>query len=70
MPTWLQIVSPIIIAIVGAAAYVVHRLSRLDSRLNQVQLAVAAVEHQNRALLKAFPQVISSLMAAKMMPPE
>jgi hypothetical protein len=69
MPAWVQLVAPIV-TILGVAVWIVCKLDRTDSRLHQIQLAVAAVEHQNRALLKAFPQVISSLMAAKLMKPE
>ncbi len=69
MPAWLQFVAPIV-TILGVAVWVVRKLDRLDSRLTQIQIPIAAVEYQNRALLKAFPQVIASLMAAKLMTPE
>ena len=66
MPPWIQLAAPII-AIVGATALIMRVLSRLEARLGSIELRIATVEFQNRALLKAFPQVISSLIAGHMM---
>ncbi len=69
MLAWLQLDAPIV-AIVGAALWLERRLGRLDRRLEHIELRIGTVESQNRALLKAFPQLISSLMAAKQLTPE
>lgn len=68
MPLWLQI-SAFVLAIVGpvatiigAAVRITHKLSRLETRLENIELRIATVEFQNRALLKAFPQIVASLM--------
>jgi len=70
---WVQLVAPIL-AIVGAAIAIVRRIerdhARLDSRLERIELRIATVEFQNRALLRAFPQVISTLMAGRLMTSE
>lgn len=69
MQTWFQFVT-IIATVVGAAVWILRVLNKLDRRLERIELRVGTVEHQNRALLKAFPQVISSLLAEKPMTPE
>ena len=58
MPSWIQLAAPIA-TIVGATALIMRTLSRLEARLGNIELRIATVEFQNRALLKAFPQVIS-----------
>jgi hypothetical protein len=70
MPTWIQIagfcvavIAPVA-TIVGIAIRITRILSRLEKRLENIELRIATVEFQNRALLKGFPQVIASLMAA------
>src|SRR5712692_531751 len=67
MLAWLQLVAPIV-AIVGAALWLERRLGRLDRRLEHIELRIGTVESQNRALLKAFPQLVSSLMATRLTP--
>lgn len=62
---WVQLVAPIV-AIVGATMWMVRAVNRLDRRLEHVQLQIGTVEYQNRALLKAFPPVISSLIAGQL----
>jgi hypothetical protein len=42
-------------------------IARLNERLKDIQIRVGVVEQQNRALLKTFPTVISSLMRAQFM---
>lgn len=42
---------------------------RMGRRFDGVGLRLAALEHQNRSLLKAFPQLISGLMTAQVLPP-
>ena len=73
MLPWIQLavatVVPIL-AIIGATARILHTLHRLETRLEHVEIRVATVEYQNRALLKAFPQVIATLMLQQMMGPE
>lgn len=72
MPLWLQIaafvtaiVAPVA-TIVGVAIRITRILSqleiRLERRLENIELRIATVEFQNRALLKAFPQVVASLI--------
>ena len=65
MPGWVPILVAIIApiaTIVGATVLIMRTLARLEGRLDHIELRIATVEFQNRALLKAFPQVISSLM--------
>jgi hypothetical protein len=68
MPLWLQIAAFVIAivapvaTIVGVAIRITHTLSRIERRLENIELRVATVEFQNRALLKAFPQVVASLI--------
>jgi hypothetical protein len=69
MPPWIQLAAPIA-TIVGATALIMRTLPRLEARLGNIELRIATVQFQNRALLKAFPQVISSLMAGHMMSSE
>ena len=68
MPVWLQItlaaVAPIL-AIIGATAVVMRALGSLDKRLQNIDLRIATIEFQIKALLTAFPQLISSLITSK-----
>lgn len=54
MPPWIQLAAPIA-TIAGATALIMRTLSRLEARLGNIELRIATVEFQNRALLKAFP---------------
>lgn len=64
MVLWLQILAIVapVATIVGFAVRITGMLSRLESRLENIELRIATVEFQNRALLKAFPQVVASLI--------
>lgn len=66
---WIQLLAPIAV-IVSTALWMNRGFNRLDRRLERIELRVATVEHQNRALLKAFPPVISTLMLSQLMTPE
>ncbi len=66
MPIWSGFVS-IIVAVVGCAVWMTRRLERFEHRLENIELHIATVEGQNRALLKAFPQVIASLTTKHIM---
>ena len=66
MPIWSGFVS-IIVAVVGCAVWITRRLERLEHRLENIELRIATVEGQNRALLKALPQVIASLITKHIM---
>lgn len=69
MQAWLQFIG-LIVTIVGAAVWIVRTLGRLESRIERIELRIGTVEYQNRALLKAFPQLISSLMAGGQVTPQ
>jgi hypothetical protein len=58
MPLWGQIAGflSVIATVVGAAIKIVHAIHRVESRLQTIELRMAALEFQNRFLLKAFPQ--------------
>jgi hypothetical protein len=72
MAVWNELVIPIstLSAVVAATVWIQRTLSRLERRLEHIEIRISTVEFQNRALLKAFPQVISSLMAGKFMTSE
>jgi len=74
MPPWVvilfEVVFPTIAAIVVATWRITRSLGRLDARLANIEVRIATLESQNRALLKAFPQVISSLIAGHLMTAE
>ncbi len=70
MQPWLQLVALIVTilgAALGVAVWVLRVISRVQGHLERIELRIGTVEHQNRALLKAFPQVISSLMTGDLM---
>src|SRR6516165_3908442 len=70
----------VIVVVVGAAIKVVRSIDgvgrrleqkiddverRLEQKIDDLGLRIAALEFQNRSLLKAFPQLVSSLLTAK-----
>src|SRR5438132_12438363 len=69
MPIWSGFVS-IIVAVVGCAIWITRRLERLEHRLENIELRIATVEYQNRALLKGFPQIVSSLITGHLVTAE
>jgi hypothetical protein len=72
MPPWLQLVGPIasIVAATVAIMRAIHGIKadilRVERRLEHIEIRIASLEHQNRALLKAFPQVVSTLVVASL----
>ena len=56
----IAIISPVA-AIAAAVIALMRVLGRLERRLDHIEIISATVENQNRALLTAFPSVISSL---------
>jgi hypothetical protein len=55
VPIWLQVAALVVptATIIGAAIRLTRILERLDRRLQNIELRIATVEFQNRALLKA-----------------
>ncbi len=66
MPTWIQLVTPVV-TIAGFGVWILHTLWRLETQLQHIDVRLCTVEFQNRALLKAVPQIISSLITAHAM---
>jgi hypothetical protein len=66
MPLWGQIAGflSVIAVVVGVAIKIVRAIDGMGRRLERIELRIAALEFQNRSLLKAFPQLVSSLIAA------
>ena len=62
----IAIISPVA-AIASAGIALMRVLGRPDRRLDHIEIISTTVENQNRALLTAFPSVISSLMRASIM---
>lgn len=53
--------------VITGVIWIVRAINKVHRRLEHIALRIGTVEHQNRALLKAFPQAISSLMGGKLM---
>ena len=62
----IAIISPVA-AIAAAVIALMRVLGRPDRRLDHIEIISTTVENQNRALLTAFPSVISSLIRASIM---
>ena len=69
MPPWIQLIAPIA-TVAGFGTWILRTLWRLETRLANIEVRLCTVEFQNRALLKAFPPVISSLISSKAMTTE
>src|SRR5262245_44906315 len=71
MSLWVQVIAlviTVISTIVGVALVLSRRFDRLERNQERLELRVATIEHQNRALLKAFTQVTSTLIGAQIPP--
>jgi hypothetical protein len=66
MPTWIQFVAPLA-TIAGFGLWILRTLWRLETRLTHIEVRLCTVEFQNRAILKAFPPIISSLITSQAM---
>lgn len=64
MLNWSAFVT-LFLAVIGCTIWITRKLERLEHRLENIELRVATIEFQNRALLRAFPQVVSSLISGK-----
>ena len=70
MWTEFAVVLSVVSVVVACTLWVQRTLGRLERRLNQLDLRLSAVEHQNRAFLKVFPQMISSLVSGRVVSSE
>jgi hypothetical protein len=63
---WIQLFAPLV-TIGGFGVWILRTLWRLETQLQHIDLRLRTVEFQNRAFLKAFPPIISSLITSHAM---
>jgi hypothetical protein len=56
--------------IAGFGLWILRTLWRLETRLTHIEVRLCTVEFQNRAILKAFPPIVSSLITSQAMTTE